>query len=92
MTEIIVKVFFASGIFLLAIYYGTRFLAGKVHPPQEPEQVKEVAPQIHEDLHTELEKELFNTEQRKVEKKEPKPEFPIDKPKKKRKYYPKKKQ
>jgi hypothetical protein len=92
MTEIIVKVFFASGIFLLAIYYGTRFLAGKVHPPQELQEPKEVTPQIQEDLHTEVEKELFDVDQRQVVEKEPKPEFPIDKPKKKRKYYPKKKQ
>ena len=89
MTEIIVKVFFASGIFLLAIYYGTRYLAGKVHPPQE---TKEVTPQIHEDLHKKVEKELFDVDQRQVVEKESKPEFPIDKPKKKRKYYPKKKQ
>jgi hypothetical protein len=89
MTEIIVKVFFGIAIFIVAVYYAVRFLSGKVHPPQEP---KEVTPQIQEDLHTELEKELFDVEERTAEKKEPKAEFPIDKPKKKRKYYPKKKQ
>lgn len=92
MTAILVKVFFASGIFLLAIYYGTRYLAGKVHPTEEQKQVTQ---EVHQDFHKQVEEELFNVEEREVvkePKKESKSEFPIDKPKKKRKYYPKKKQ
>jgi hypothetical protein len=82
MTEILVKVGFGIAIFIIAAYYGTRYLLGKVHPPviQEPEQLAQ-----------QIEEELFNVEEREVVEKEPKPEFPIDKPKKKRKYYPKKK-
>jgi hypothetical protein len=87
MTEIIVKVGFGIAIFIIAAYYSTRYLSGKVHPPviQEPEQLAQ-----------QIEEELFNVEEREIVKeevveKEPKPEFPIDKPKKKRKYYPKKK-
>jgi hypothetical protein len=82
MTEILVKVGFGIAIFIIAAYYGTRYLSGKVHPPviQEPEQLAQ-----------QIEEELFNVEEREVVKEEPKPEFPIDKPKKKRKYYPKKK-
>lgn len=87
MTEIIVKSFFGIAIFFIAVYYAVRFLSGKVHPPQLP---TDISPILNEDIHKEVEKELYNTEQRKVEKKESKPEFPIDKPKKKRKYYPKK--
>jgi hypothetical protein len=89
MTELIVKVFFGLAIFFIAIYYGTKFLAKKAHPET---QLTDVTPQVNEDLHKEIEKELFNTEERQAAKKESKPEFPIDKPKKKRKYYPKKKQ
>jgi hypothetical protein len=82
MTEILVKVGFGIAIFIIAAYYSTRYLSGKVHPPviQEPEQLAQ-----------QIEEELFNVEEREVVKEEPKPEFPIDKPKKKRKYYPKKK-
>jgi len=82
MTEILVKVGFGIAIFIIAAYYSTRYLSGKVHPPviQEPEQLTQ-----------QIEEELFNVEEREVVKEEPKPEFPIDKPKKKRKYYPKKK-
>ena len=89
MTELIVKVSFGLAIFFIAIYYSTKFLAKKAHPETQP---TDVTPQVNEDIHKEVEKELFNTEERNVVNKEPKPEFPIDKPKKKRKYYPKKKQ
>ena len=89
MTELIVKVFFGLAIFFIAIYYGTKFLAKKAHPETQP---TDVAPQVNDELRKEVEKELFNTEERQAAKKESKPEFPIDKPKKKRKYYPKKKQ
>ena len=82
MTEILVKVGFGIAIFIIAAYYSTRYLSGKVHPPviQEPEQLAQ-----------QIEEELFNVEEREVVKEEPKSEFPIEKPKKKRKYYPKKK-
>ena len=87
MTEIIVKVGFGIVIFIIAVYYSTRYLSGKVHPPviQKPEE-----------LSKQIEQELFNVEEREVVKEEvveteSKPEFPIEKPKKKRKYYSKKK-
>jgi hypothetical protein len=82
MTEILVKVGFGLVIFFIAIYYGTKYLASKAHPlvEQKPEQLTQ-----------QIEEELFNVEEREVVKEETKPEFPIDKPKKKRKYYPKKK-
>ena len=86
MTEILVKVGFGLVIFFIAIYYGTKYLAGKAHPPVIP---------TTEELSKQIEQELFNVEEREVVeevvKKESKHEFPIDKPKKKRKYYPKKK-
>lgn len=89
MTEILVKVGFGIIIFIIAVYYSTKFLSSKVHPPviQEPEE-----------LSKQIEQELFNVEEREVVEeevvvveKESKSEFPIDKPKKKRKYHPKKK-
>ena len=89
MTAILVKVFFGLAIFFVAIYYSTKYLAKKAHPTEEQKQVTQ---EVHEDFHKQVEKELFDVEQREVGKKESKPEFPIDKPKKKRKYYPKKKQ
>ena len=88
MTEILVKVGFGLAIFFIAVYYGTRYLAGKAHPTVIP---------TTEELSKQIEQELFNVEEREVVeeevvvKKEPKSEFPIDQPKKKRKYYPKKK-
>lgn len=87
MTEILVKVGFGLAIFFIAIYYGTKYLAGKAHPPVIP---------TTEELSKQIEQELFNVEEREVVEKEVvekelKHEFPIDKPKKKRKYYPKKK-
>lgn len=88
MTEILVKVGFGLVIFFIAIYYSTKYLASKVH--------SSVIPTI-EELSKQIEQELFNVEEREVVgeevvvEKELKPEFPIDKPKKKRKYYPKKK-
>ena len=88
MTAILVKVFFGLAIFFVAIYYSTKYLAKKAHPTEEQKQVTE---EVHEDFHKQVEEELFNVEEREVVK-ESKPEFPIDKPKKKRKYYPKKKQ
>ena len=88
MTAILVKVFFGLAIFFVAIYYSTKYLAKKAHPTEEQKQVTQ---EVHEDFHKQVEEELFNVEQREVVK-ESKPEFPIDKPKKKRKYYPKKKQ
>lgn len=87
MTEVIVKAFFGIAIFIVAVYYAVRFLSGKVHSETQP---TDVSPILNEDIHKEVEKELFNTEERKVVSKEPKAEFPIDKPKKKKKYYPKK--
>ena len=89
MTAILVKVFFGLAIFFVAIYYSTKYLAKKAHPPQQP---KEQIPQVNDELRNKVENELFNVEQREVVKKEHKPEFPIDKPKKKKKYYPKPKQ
>lgn len=87
MTALLVKVFFGLAIFFVAIYYSTRYLASKAHPTQHP---NEQSPQANDELRTKVESELYNVEQREVGKKEPKAEFPIDKPKKKRKYYPKK--
>lgn len=89
MTALLVKVFFGLAIFFVAIYYSTKYLAKKAHPTQQP---KEQTPQVNDELRTKVEEELFNVEQREVVKKEHKPEFPIDKPKKKKKYYPKPKQ
>jgi hypothetical protein len=89
MTEILVKVGFGLVIFFIAIYYSTKYLASKAHSSVIP---------TTEELSKQIEQELFNVEEREVVgeevvvvEKEPKPEFPIDKPKKKRKYYPKKK-
>ena len=89
MTALLVKVFFGLAIFFVAIYYSTKYLAKKAHPTQHPNQE---TPQVNDELRNKVESELFNVEQREVVKKEHKPEFPIDKPKKKRKYYPKPKQ
>lgn len=89
MTALLVKVFFGLAIFFVAIYYSTRYLASKAHPTQHP---NEQSPQANDELRNKVEEELFNVEQREVVKKESKKEFPIDKPKKKRKYYPKPKQ
>ena len=96
MTEILVKVGFGIIIFIIAVYYSTKFLSSKVHPPviQEPEE-----------LSKQIEQELFNVEEREVKDivvnhysefvevpvKKSKSEFPIETPKKKRKYHPKKK-
>ena len=93
MTAILVKVFFGLAIFFVAIYYSTKYLAKKAHPTQLPTlEPKEQIPQVNDELRNKVENELFNVEQREVVKKEHKPEFPIDKPKKKKKYYPKPKQ
>lgn len=93
MTAILVKVFFGLAIFFVAIYYSTRYLAKKAHPYQHeadptittPQQPNEQTPQVNDELRNKVEEELFNVEQREVVKKESKSEFPIDKPKKKKK-------
>lgn len=98
MTAILVKVFFGIVIFFVAIYYSTKYLANKAHPyPHEadptittPQHPNQQTAQANDELRTKVEQELFNVEQREVVKKESKSEFPIDKPKKKKKYYPKK--
>ena len=95
MAQIIAQVGLGISIFIVLAYLVTKYLASKTHPTPEK---KEVLTPINENFSKQIEQELFNVEEREVieeevvvVEKESKSEFPIDKPKKKRKYYPKKK-
>lgn len=95
MAQILAQVGLGISIFIVLAYLVTKYLASKTHPTPEK---KEVLTPINENFSKQIEQELFNIEEREVieeevvvVEKESKPEFPIDKPKKKRKYYPKKK-
>ena len=95
MAQIIAQVGLGISIFIVLAYLVTKYLAYKTHPTPEK---KEVLTPINENFSKQIEQELFNVEEREVieeevvvVEKESKSEFPIDKPKKKRKYYPKKK-
>lgn len=102
MAQILAQVGLGISIFIVLAYLVTKYLASKTHPTPEK---KEVLTPINENFSKQIEQELFNIEEREVKDivvnhhsefvevpvKKSKSEFPIETPKKKRKYYPKKK-